>query len=118
MSAKESAEAVDFVPMSARSLSAIEPVSATAKRKLENGEQRPAPETYPQGPKYRKLPTRDWGAPANAVTARTLRKADRGEDLVRSKPPICSASSGFNADAGSHRAVPPRHPPRQKAGQG
>src|ERR1700730_714555 len=27
-----------------RSLSAIEPVSATAKRKLENGEQRPAPE--------------------------------------------------------------------------
>src|SRR6202011_53346 len=30
-----------------RSLSAIEPVSATAKRKLENGEQRPAPETYP-----------------------------------------------------------------------
>jgi hypothetical protein len=26
---------------------AIEPVSATAKRKLENGEQRPAPETYP-----------------------------------------------------------------------
>src|SRR5580704_5466119 len=30
-----------------RSLSAIEPVSATAKRKLKNGEQRPAPETYP-----------------------------------------------------------------------
>src|ERR1700730_13151038 len=30
-----------------RSLSAIEPVSATAKRKLENGEQRPVPETYP-----------------------------------------------------------------------
>jgi hypothetical protein len=30
-----------------RSLSAIEPVSATAKRKLENGEQRPAPETRP-----------------------------------------------------------------------
>ena len=30
-----------------RSLSAIEPVSATAKRKLENGEQRPAPEAYP-----------------------------------------------------------------------
>src|ERR1700731_1675298 len=30
-----------------RSLSAIEPVSATAKRKLENGEQRPAPETFP-----------------------------------------------------------------------
>jgi hypothetical protein len=29
------------------SLSAIEPVSATAKRKLENGEHRPAPETYP-----------------------------------------------------------------------
>src|SRR4029077_2687171 len=29
-----------------RSLSAIEPVSATAKRKLEDGEQRPAPETY------------------------------------------------------------------------
>ena len=33
--------------MTNRSLSAIEPVSATAKRKLENGEQRPAPETYP-----------------------------------------------------------------------
>src|SRR6202045_5363692 len=30
-----------------RSLSAIEPVSATAKRKMENGEQRPAPETRP-----------------------------------------------------------------------
>jgi hypothetical protein len=30
-----------------RSLSAIEPVSATAKRKLENGEQRPPPETFP-----------------------------------------------------------------------
>jgi hypothetical protein len=30
-----------------RSLSAIEPVSATAKRKLENGEQRPVPELYP-----------------------------------------------------------------------
>src|SRR3984893_401430 len=30
-----------------RSLSAIDPVSATAKRKLENGEQRPAPETRP-----------------------------------------------------------------------
>ena len=30
-----------------RSLSAIEPVSATAKRKLENGAQRPAPETRP-----------------------------------------------------------------------
>ena len=30
-----------------RSLSAIEPVSATAKRKLENGEQRPVPETFP-----------------------------------------------------------------------
>src|ERR1700719_4596792 len=30
-----------------RSLSAIEPVSATAKRKLENGEQRPVPEIYP-----------------------------------------------------------------------
>src|SRR6202035_701817 len=30
-----------------RSLSAIEPVSATAKRKLENGEQRPTPETFP-----------------------------------------------------------------------
>src|SRR5580700_3694180 len=30
-----------------RSLSAIEPVSATAKRKLENGERRPAPETRP-----------------------------------------------------------------------
>src|SRR6202045_2864933 len=29
-----------------RSLSAIEPVSATAKRKLENSEQRPAPETF------------------------------------------------------------------------
>ena len=32
-----------------RSLSAIEPVSATAKRKLENGEQRLAPETRPEG---------------------------------------------------------------------
>jgi SAM-dependent methyltransferase len=30
-----------------RSLSAIEPVSATAKRKLENSEQRPVPEIYP-----------------------------------------------------------------------
>ena len=30
-----------------RSLSAIEPVSAPAKRKLENGEQRPVPEIYP-----------------------------------------------------------------------
>jgi hypothetical protein len=30
-----------------RSLSAIEPVSATAKWKLENSEQRPAPETRP-----------------------------------------------------------------------
>ena len=30
-----------------RSLSATEPVSAPAKRKLENGEQRPAPETLP-----------------------------------------------------------------------
>jgi hypothetical protein len=30
-----------------RALSAIEPVSATAKRKFENGAQRPAPETYP-----------------------------------------------------------------------
>ena len=30
-----------------RSLSAIEPVSATAKRKLENGEQRPVLEIYP-----------------------------------------------------------------------
>src|SRR3984893_9030900 len=30
-----------------RSLSAIEPVSATARRKLENGEQRPAIETRP-----------------------------------------------------------------------
>ena len=30
-----------------RSLSAIEPVSATAKRKLENGDQRSTPETYP-----------------------------------------------------------------------
>src|SRR5580704_11145224 len=29
-------------------LSAIEPVSATAKRKLDNGEQRPAPEAYPR----------------------------------------------------------------------
>ena len=56
MSAKESAEAVDSVPAAHpipdghsanRSLSAIEPVSATAKRKLENGEQRPAPETFP-----------------------------------------------------------------------
>jgi hypothetical protein len=56
MSAKESAEAVDSVPAAHpipdghsanRSLSAIEPVSATAKRKLENGEQRPAPETRP-----------------------------------------------------------------------
>ncbi len=33
-------------------------------------------------------------------------------------PPACSASLGFNADAGSHRAVPPRHKPSQKAGQG
>jgi hypothetical protein len=56
MSAKESAEAVDSVPAAHpipdghsanRSLSAIEPVSATAKRKLENGEQRLAPETRP-----------------------------------------------------------------------
>jgi hypothetical protein len=30
-----------------------------------------------------------------------------GEDLVRSRmPPTCSASLGFNADAGSHPAVP------------
>ena len=29
------------------SLSAVEPVSAPPKRKLENGEQRPAPETFP-----------------------------------------------------------------------
>src|SRR6202030_4077312 len=56
MSAKESADAVGLragvrlIPEGCpanRSLSAIEPVSATAKRKLENGEQRPAPETYP-----------------------------------------------------------------------
>ena len=54
--AKEPAEAVDSVPAAHpipdghsanRSLSAIEPVSATAKRKLENGEQRLAPETRP-----------------------------------------------------------------------
>jgi hypothetical protein len=31
-------------------------------------------------------------------------------------PPISSANSEFNADAGSYRAVPPRHPPRPKAG--
>src|SRR6202011_2356277 len=54
-SVKESANAVDssrvrLIPeghSANRSLSAIEPVSATAKRKLENGEQRPAPETRP-----------------------------------------------------------------------
>jgi hypothetical protein len=38
----------EFEPDANRSLSAIEPVSATAKRKLENGEQRPAPETRAQ----------------------------------------------------------------------
>jgi antitoxin component of RelBE/YafQ-DinJ toxin-antitoxin module len=42
----------------------------------------------------------------NAVTARTLRRADRGEDLVDPKMPY-SATSGFNADAGTYRAVPP-----------
>src|SRR6202011_2627392 len=47
-----------------RSLSAIEPVSATAKRKLENGEQRPAPETYPARAEIQKLPARDWDPPA------------------------------------------------------
>ena len=32
--------------------------------------------------------------------------------------PICSASLGFSADPGTYRAVPPRHPPGAKAGQG
>ena len=36
---------------------------ATANR-IVNGEQRPAPEIYPRGPKYRKLPARDWDPPA------------------------------------------------------
>jgi len=37
---------------------------ATANR-IVNGEQRPAPEIYPRGPKYRKLPARDWDPPAS-----------------------------------------------------
>src|ERR1700730_10862184 len=52
----ESSEAVDSAPtmhptavgpFANRSLSNIEPVSATPKRKLKNGDQRPAPETRP-----------------------------------------------------------------------
>ena len=45
-------------------LSAVEPVSAPPKRKLENRHQRPEPEPAPQEPKCQKLRTRDWGTPA------------------------------------------------------
>jgi hypothetical protein len=54
-----------------RSLPNIEPVSATLKRKLKNGAQRPAPEPAPQGPKQQKLLTRDWDMP---VTGHLLRE--------------------------------------------
>src|SRR3984893_4576176 len=45
-----------------RSLSAIEPVSATAKRKLENGEQRPVPEIYPARAEIPKITCQGMGS--------------------------------------------------------
>jgi hypothetical protein len=45
-----------------RSLSAIEPVSATAKRKLENGEQRPVPEIYPARAEIPKITGQSLGS--------------------------------------------------------
>ena len=51
---------LQFPGLTNRSLSAIEPVSAPPKRKLENGAQRPAPETLPRkGRNTEKLPARD-----------------------------------------------------------
>jgi hypothetical protein len=45
-----------------RSLSTVEPVSAPPKWKIARRDRRP--KSSPRGPKYRKLPTRDWGVPA------------------------------------------------------
>ena len=66
-----------------RSLSAIEPVSATAKRKLENGEQRPAPETYPARAEIPKI-TGQSRIRTNAWTlyASLLADENRGRNCV------------------------------------
>src|SRR6202011_998032 len=59
-----------------RSLSAIEPVSATAKRKIENGEQRPVPETYPARAEIPKITGQRLGSASvtrgNAACSHTL----------------------------------------------
>ena len=61
-----------------RSLSAIGPVSATAKRKLENGEQRPVPETYPARAEIPKITGQRLGSASvtrgNAAGSHTLGK--------------------------------------------
>src|SRR6202045_2332642 len=72
MSAKESADAGDSrrrTPGSEgrpanRSLSAIEPVSAPPKRKLENRQQRPAPETRPARTEIPEIADQRLGRPS------------------------------------------------------
>jgi len=86
-----------------RSLSAIEPVSATAKRKLENGEQRPAPETYPARAEIPKITDQRLGrasltrgnvngshTPGNNTPGTRLRTKSAEQILVR---PIAGATT-------------------------
>jgi hypothetical protein len=86
-----------------RSLSAIEPVSATAKRKLENGAQRPAPETYPARAEIPKITGQRLGSasvtrgnvagyhtPGNNTLGTRLRTKSAEQILVR---PIAGATT-------------------------
>jgi hypothetical protein len=73
-----------------RSLSAIEPVSATAKRKLENGEQRPAPETYPARAEIPKITGQRLGSASvtrgNVVGSHTLAERIRTLESRDARP--------------------------------
>jgi hypothetical protein len=55
---------IDIVAASSHTKGTHESVCGPPKWKLENGAQRPVPETRPSRPKRQKLPVRDWGAPA------------------------------------------------------
>src|SRR5580704_8608234 len=83
-----------------RSLSAIEPVSATAKRKLENGERRPAPETFPARAEIPKITGQRLGSAS--VT--------RGNVAGSHTPGNITPETGGRIRTSAWRRTPSEHP--------
>ena len=69
-----------------QSLSAVEPVSASPKRKLENGEQRPAPETRAQRTEMPEIADQRLGAPQPNL--RECRRFSPHREIIPQRPDL------------------------------